>query len=139
MRQLTNFPADMRIERWLKDEYPGIADLQRAGIDSQLSEARQVLGRPVREFTAKRVYQPSVTMNAAYALYTAWLYNDPALADPYRTNGYGKAARRLAEPVWETPDGGHVGDVRATEDWARELGLGEWFRWAKLDELGAER
>lgn len=133
VKQVANFPADMRIERWMKESYDGLQDLQRRAIDMQIVEHNQVLRHEVRRFTPERVYNPSIAMNSAYAFYMSMLYNDWRFFEPYGKQGYEMLASELSLPVWGTRDDGHLSDIFAVNDWAQRFGIGGWFHWVRLE------
>ena len=77
VRQFCNIPVDMRIERWLYEEYSGLCTLQRTALRQQARENAKVLRRRVRTFTPEKVYHANAVMNAAYSAYLASFSSHP--------------------------------------------------------------
>ena len=65
--QLTDTPSDIRIERWIHDELPGICKEQEASLEDQLLTAALGLRPVVVAFTPRSVWQASTAMNYALA------------------------------------------------------------------------
>lgn len=135
VRQLTNYPADMRIERWLKSNYPGLDEPQERSIRHQLRENEQVLGRSVKDFTPSKVYDASASMNAGFAQYMSLLYEDNHLGGPHSRTPYWDTGRRLAEQVWSSKDAGYAGDVGSAQEWAQLFGVDGWLEWKHVNDL----
>ncbi len=132
IRQLGNFPVDMRIERWLSDEYPGLRAMQRDALSEQVREGKRTMGSSLREFTPPKVYRASNFMNAAYARYVDRLLRTGSFSAYGRTDFY-RLGRQWADEIWETPDHGYPGDMETIEKWSHALGLdGWWWEWRTL-------
>jgi len=135
IRQLTSYPADFRIERWLKERYRDLAEAQKESILHQLSENDKVLMTQARELTPSKVYDTSATMNASFAAYMSRFYEDASLADLYRHSAYWDVGRRLADDISFSGDGGYKSDVRSAKEWARLFRVEEWFEWRRVSDL----
>jgi len=53
VRQVTSFPTDMRIERWMFEQCPGIQRAQMTALAEQLRENEMVLRPKVQALTAR--------------------------------------------------------------------------------------
>jgi len=135
IRQLTNYPADMRIERWLKESYAGLAEVQEQSIRKQLRENEQVLTERISDFTPAKVYKASVTMNAVFARFRSLLYQDESPVWPYRRTPYWDSGYPPADEIWESGDAGYKSDVEAAKEWASYFDLEGWFEWKRVDEI----
>jgi hypothetical protein len=133
--QVTNYPADMRIERWLRTDYPALSEVQEMSLRDQLRENEMVLKPRVRGFTPPRVYTASATMNAGLAHYLSRLYESKRLAGPYESSDYWSQGWQLGELVWTSDDRGYIGDASTSSDWAKTFGLERWFEWKKLEDV----
>lgn len=133
--QVVNFPADMRIERWLRENYPGLGEPQEHSIRQQLIENEQPLRRQVKELTPTKVYKASATMNTAYARFMELMYEDDSMAVPYRRTPYWQQGIELSQEIWLTPDAGYRGDVQSAKEWARLFGVEDWFEWKSATAL----
>jgi hypothetical protein len=133
--QITNYPADFRIERWLHEEYPMLDDAQRASLRDQLRDNEKVLRSPVRRFTPRLVFDACAAMNAGLARYLSLMYEDSRLAGRYAYSEFWKRGCDLADSVWSTPNRGYTGDVETSKGWSRLFGLDGWYEWKHIDEV----
>lgn len=78
VRQVTSFPADIRIEAWLYDCYPRMRGVQVAALVEQLTENEKVLRPEVAALTPRTVYRASILINCAFAQSLALLLDEPA-------------------------------------------------------------
>ncbi len=130
MMQLANYPADMRIERWLKENYPALADVQLDSIRFIVEDSRKIgRDRTLTVLTPQKVYRAVIAMNAAYNKYMSYLFQDPQLIAGYDTLRHWEEGGKLADEIWYTPDTGHAGDVEETKKWAELFMLEKWFEW----------
>ena len=125
--QLRSMPIAIRVDEWLYRDYPTLADLQRKSIERQLQEAMHALGPSVRLFAPQRITDANVGMSCAFAKFWAATWNEPELALPFNSAGYGKIGDELLGLVQKldpSPDG----DRELVNQWAKRLGLGSWFQ-----------
>src|SRR3972149_8450484 len=59
IKQVTNIPVDMRIEKWLFDNYPELRKSQEVSIDRQMKECAAALSKRIQDLTPKRIYDAS--------------------------------------------------------------------------------
>jgi len=134
VRQVSNYPVDLRIEKWLFKEYPVMNDLHREALREQLREDQAVLASEIKLFTPRSVYEASVIMNCAFAARVCEMLGGSSLRLPYP-----KQLARAANELLATLDGegedDHRGDVRIVNRWAQRLGIANWYTWVRLDEL----
>lgn len=133
VRQVTSFPADMRIEGWMFEECPGMRGAQVTALVEQLRENEMVLRPEVRDLTPRTVYRASLAINSAFAQFLAPLLGEPTLLGPY-PNQPREEAHRLLREVAAQRDPGHLGDVAISKRWSEILGLSGWFRWTTLGD-----
>jgi hypothetical protein len=128
MLQLRWVPLGLRVNATIRQEYPGLIDLQDAFARRQLEENAQILGPEARDFTPEALYTRLVGMNAAYAEFWARMLNEPRLATPYADAGFGAMGRALldvADRVATAP----TSDRALVDEWARALGMTGWYEW----------
>jgi len=94
----------------------------------QLQDNQATLAPDVRKIAPTKVYKANVTMNAAFALFWARVWDDPALSLPYKSAGYDKPGARLLSILAEIPDE-PSSDRRLVDAWAAELSLSNWYEW----------
>lgn len=128
--QLANFPADLRIEAWIHDRFPGLRRIQERSLVEEVFRAYPSLQPQVARFTPARVYWPTMAMNAAQAYQVAQLYHRPELMEPFERSGFADVGGYLANLALEPADEGHRSDMAAVNRWAQELRLTGWFDWA---------
>ena len=131
--QLTNAPADFRIEEWLRREHPALRQSQQHSLGRMLE--RYVLAQVDRRMvtTPPLIRGANAELNAAAALQYAELFGDRSFVRHYPLNITNRSLRLLREAV-EEPDDGHQGDRRLTDHWAQRYGLRAWYRWVPVDE-----
>lgn len=134
IRQLANVPVDMRIERWLYEDYAGLREQQVPALEEQMRVNRQALAGAVRENTPRKLYYANNAMNAAYARYLAHLLRDSRYFNRYRGTAFDEVCRRLGDELWEAPDRGYAEDMRTIERWSTLFGLDRWWEWRSVDD-----
>lgn len=132
IRQLTNMPVDMRIERWLYEEHPGLREYQVPALIEQLRENFQVLSSQVKELTPRKVYEASNGLNAAYARYLSLMLAEDGHYSPYVGTPFERVGRELGDYQWMTTDLGYKGDVQAINRWSRYFGTIGWWEWRRI-------
>ena len=127
--QVTNIPADIRIERWLHRQFPQLRHIQARSLTVQLREYRMALAPQVQEVTPPPLFLASNAVNYAYAAEVGPLIGQAEATDIYSESGardLGDKLRHALGPVRP----GHQGHDRETADrWARILGIRGWYKW----------
>jgi hypothetical protein len=136
IRQVTNLPIDIRIERWIYRDHPGLHEAQRASLLTQLGENHQVLSPEIERHTPPTVYRASTAMNCAFARAIAQLYDEPALEAAYRGTAVWEIGTALFEGIDDVRDDA-AGDCALVDRWAEHLSVRGWFRWVPVDSLPA--
>lgn len=139
VRQVTNFPADFRIERWLREKYPGLQEFQEPALRRQHVEQLKTIEPEVKEMTSQLMFYATNFMNAAYGRYMARLFQNRQLFTPYRRTEFADRGKTMADGIWDSEDRGYFSDVADAQRWADDLGIGGWFEWRRLDEVQDER
>ena len=102
-------------------------------IISQINDNLGSLKASSRGQFPKAVYDASVGMNAAYAVFGGDLLGKPFLAVPYLSQGYGDLARELIG--LSLPDGeADLSDQTIIDDWAKALKLQGWYDWVVVTD-----
>lgn len=130
LHQLQNIPADMRIERWIRENYPGLSEMQNAALQHQAQKRKENISDPViRNEIHPEIHRVIAIMETAFIIYLGWLLKDKALEEPFGTSSSWMLARKLAQGVWESKDQGHIGDRATSDEWARILSLKKMYEW----------
>jgi hypothetical protein len=66
IRQLTNYPSDIMIEKWIYDDYPALRPIQLKSIQKQLADALNGLKDTVRQITPSKIFDASNIMNYVF-------------------------------------------------------------------------
>ncbi len=132
VRQVMNYPADMRIEKWLRSEYQGLNGIQEKALRRQLEDNLKAGSSEVKEMAPVRMFNGANVMNAAYGRYMSRLLADRNLFSMYRRTEFRDEGRALADEIWRSEDRGYYSDIRDTERWAERLGVDRWFEWRRL-------
>jgi len=132
VRQVSTYPADVRIEEWMFEQLPEMRSSQRAALVRQLKENELVLVPRVESITSQSVYRASVAMNCAFAHFAAALLQEPSLSGPYPDQARQKARKLFWELHCER-ESGNLGDVAVSKRWSEVLDLSGWFKWIRLD------
>ena len=125
--QLRSMPIAIRVDEWLFRDYPALAELQRKSIERQLQEAMHALGPSVRAFAPQRIIDANVGMSCAFAKFWAATWDEPEVAIPFTSAGYGKIGDELLGLV-QSLDRSPDGDRELANQWTERLGLEGWFQ-----------
>jgi hypothetical protein len=135
--QLSDTPADIRIERWIWNEFPALRDVQSESLKRQIATLHQVASERVRAVTPTSIWRASNAMNYALIRAVSELLHDRRLLGPYAGTWAERVGDELFAQAWHSPDLGLVDDQRLSTEWAERLGFSDWFEWKKLDSLPA--
>ena len=127
MLQLRSMPVGLRVDAWVRKEYPGLHEQQEDAARRQLAENQQALGPQVRQIAPERIYGASVGMSAAFAAFWGRTLADPSVVVPYRVAGLLALGEDLLRLLDEIPDEA-ASDKRLVEAWGDRIGVTGWFR-----------
>ncbi len=133
--QLTNTPADLRIERQIRDQYPELRATQVRALFDQTRGLRRTLSFEVARLTPATIHEAALLMNYVLVREIAHLYGRRDLLRPFARFTNRNLAEKLYEMATSAPDEGHAGDRKVIELYAERLGIGRWFAWVELDQL----
>jgi hypothetical protein len=122
--QLASFPADLRIEQWVHDSYPGIRELQR----------RSLIQEVHRSFPG---FAPEVIALTPPTIFRATMDGMPELVAPFEAHEFAAMGSYLSERVFGAADEGHRSDMAATNDWAQAVTLAGWITWQQPAASGS--
>ena len=126
--QLRSIPVGMRIDAWLAEEYPALADEQAASFAVQQEEALVSLSPKVREFSPDEIVAGSILLNAANALFCDRLVGTATYQVPFVAAGFGELGGTLLAIFDELP-ADPESDVALVDRWAAEIGLAGKYAW----------
>ncbi len=133
--QLRSIPLALRIDKWLRNEYPGLRTQQDMACHRQLKEGVAVLAPSVRNSMPKRITEASIAMNAAQALFWSEQWEDSKTIAPYKAVGLLEKARVLRGLLEKIP-GDPIHDPELIDAWGQELGIQDWYVLVPFGEGG---
>ena len=133
IKQLTNFPPDIMIEKWIYDEYPELRPYQSQIINKQYKEAVQGLSKRVAEVTPRKILNVSNTMNYAFFLILGRHFSVDYLGG-YRNSRYSDKGEELASITHDYVNN-YEGDIQMINKWSQFLELSHWFTWADFEDV----
>jgi hypothetical protein len=122
LTQLRTCPVGIRVDRWIRAQFPGLQDAQHLAAKQQLLQNEASLNPDLRNRFPKQVVDINTAMNAAFALFWAAESNEPRLLIPYTLLGVDAAGRRLLALLEDIPDD-PAHDKSLMEAWAKALGM----------------
>jgi hypothetical protein len=134
VRQVTNHPPDIMIEKWLFDDYSSLRPYQRKSIQKQLAESVAGLSNSVKRITPWTILEASNVMNYAFFRLLG-LHFGANFIRPYSNTPYMKRGKELAAITEKEYVNSYEGDVRMANRWAEFLGLASWFRWRDFEDV----
>ena len=134
IRQLTNLPSDIAIERWLCLDYPALHDAQNAALRWQLREAEAGLDRRVRVMTPRLIYESCNTMNYTFFLLVGETLG-VSLLGRYADSPYQDGGLRLAALTRSRPLDAYLDELAMIAAWAEHLGLSRWYEWTNFENV----
>lgn len=132
--QLRSIPVGMRIDAWLADEYPGLADEQAEALAAQQEDSLSCLSPQVRSSVPDEIVSASILLNAAHALFCDRLLGVTQYHVPYAASGFADLARGLLKVFDDLPPD-PASDCALVDAWAGELGLGGKYAWVPVPSL----
>ncbi len=123
---LRSVPIGFRISEWLTNKYTELNNLKREHIEKELNINKQSLSGKIKASTPQKVYDASLSISAAYALYWALKYNKHEWFNPYRLHGYNLAGHELIDLYQKIPKE-PINDYKLLEEWGKYLKIDEWF------------
>lgn len=132
MRQLSNYPPDLMIEKWLYKFYPELRPIQINVIQQQADNAAASLKQEVQNLTPSIIYEAANTMNFAY-FHILGKHFEMALDAPFRNTKFAREGEKLVRLTLGDEQDNYEGDTAMIHLWAEFLGLSGWFAWIDLE------
>jgi len=137
IRQVTNFPPDIMIEKWLYDDYLELRPYQLESIKKQHSEAIVGLKEDVRNLTPSKIYNASNIMNYAFFRIIGFHFQTNFLG-PYNQTTFVRKGKDLAAYTVANYVNDYEGDINMINYWADYFNLAKWFRWVGFEDIPAD-
>lgn len=136
VRQLTNYPIDIRIEQWLYRFYPELRPLQMRALVAQSRRAAEALSLEVQSLTPDFIFEAANTMHAAYFSILGKTL-ELELDQAFRNTPYAREARKLVALIEDEQTNSYEADVGMIHLWAEFFDLTDWFAWIDLEAIPA--
>lgn len=134
IRQLTNYPSDIVIEKWIYDEYPTLRTIQLESIQKQLADALYGLKETVKQITPPRIFDASNIMNYVFFRILG-LHFGTNFIKPYSNTPYVNRGKALASIMESKRLDSYEADVIMVNTWADFLHLSNWFQWTGFENV----
>jgi hypothetical protein len=134
IRQVTNHPPDIMIEKWLYDEYPSLRPYQSKSIEKQLGESLAGLGDSVKQITPRTIMEASNIMNYAFFRLLG-MHLRTNFIRPYNNTPYVNRGKELAAVTEKEYVNTYEGDILMADRWAKLLRLADWFKWRDFEDV----
>jgi len=131
VRQVTNFPPDIMIEKWIYDEYPKLRPYQSRCINKQHKEALDGLSKEVMKISPQKILDASNIMNYAFFRIIG-IHFGVNYVRPYNSSPYFDRGKKLAT-ITENYVDSYEGDIEMINKWADFLNLSGWFTWTHFE------
>jgi hypothetical protein len=132
--QLTSYPSDIMIEKWIYDGYPELRPYQLQSLERQNKQALMGISRNVQMITPAKIYNASNIMN--YTFFNVLSDHIKAdLAKPYRNTPFSKKGKQLIKLTEKDYPNTYEGDISMIDKWAEFLGLSKWFEWVGFEDV----
>ena len=134
MTQLSSAPIGLRVDKWIRRDYPSLHELQEAEVRREQKENLEVLGESTRKMFPEKIYRGNIAINAAQAEFWSQVLQEPPLRSPYKGSRYYKKGMKLLNAWADIPDD-PAEDRQLVDTWAKELGVADWYRWIPFEEM----
>ena len=132
VRQVTNYPADIIIEKWIYDNYPKLRKQQLESIEKQAKEAMEGL-KTESDLIPEKIRYCSNVMNYAFFRIIGYHIKHNFIK-PFSGTRYLNAGKELTEMTEKEYINNFNGDVEMTKKWAKFLNIEKWFMWVDFEK-----
>ncbi len=134
IKQLTNFPSDIMIEKWIYDKYAELRSYQAQSIQRQYNEAALTLSFDVEKMTPKKILIASSGMNCAFFRILGMYFNSNYQANRFDRSPYSKIGEKLIT-LQRSQQDNYKGDIATITKWGEALNLSHWFAWKDFEDI----
>jgi hypothetical protein len=125
---LRSVPLGLRVSEKLSLEYPELLDLEVAHVEQELHINQHTLTDQIRAAMPQEVFNPTQSINAAFAAFWAERLEQPHIVNPYRLAGFETQAGKLLKLCDEIPND-PARDCELIDSWADHLQIRDWYTW----------
>ena len=125
---LRSVPLGLRISEKLSLDYPELIDLESKQVEKELNINKETLTESIREVMPQEVFDPTQSINAAFAIFWAGRLERPEIINPYRLSGFESQGSELLKIYEGIPDD-PTNDCELIDRWAKYLQIRDWYTW----------
>lgn len=125
---LRSVPLGLRVSEKLSLAYPELLDLEVAHVERELQINKETLADPIRAAMPQEVFNPTQSINAAFAAFWAERLERPAILTPYRLAGFESRGSELLKICDDLPND-PANDCELIDRWANHLQIRDWYTW----------
>jgi len=134
IRQLTNYPTDIMIEKWIFDQFPKLRHLQMESLKRQHADALNSLSEPVSKMTPYTILFASNVMNYAFFRLLGFHIGHNFIQQ-YSSTPYINKGKELASLTEKEYVDSHQGDNTMIDKWATFFNISNWFKWRGFEDV----
>jgi len=134
IRQVTNLPPDIMIEKWIYDQFPNLRTLQLKSLNKQLVESISGLSEAVRRITPYTILFASNVVNYAFFRILG-LHIGQNFIKRYSSTPYLDKGKELFSITERDYDDSHQGDNLMIDKWAAFVNISDWFKWRGFEDV----
>ena len=134
VRQLTNQPIDLLIEKWLYNDYPNLRSIQLDSLVEQNRLALQGASKDVKKIIPSFFYNKANLMNAAYTDLLSQVVRYKLVRDWKKLDFYAESKSLSLilniDKGWMPEE-----DYEKVNAWAELLDLHDFFMWSPFEDI----
>jgi hypothetical protein len=134
IRQVTNLPPDIMIEKWIYDQFPILRPLQLKSLKKQHSESMAGLAETSHRVTPHTILFASNVMNYAFFRILG-LHVGQNFVREYSSTRYIGKGKELASITERNYTDSHEGDNVMIDKWAAFVNISDWFKWRGFEDV----
>lgn len=131
---LVNFPMDIRVEQWIHDTFPSVRTTQNSFLKQEVKNAEDSFNDTITSEAFPSTMYRHKAMIAARAVHIASLCEDTSILEPFANPKIMQLGERLVQIILAPVDEGNRSDMRAIDNWAKELNMDGWYQWVRHGE-----
>jgi hypothetical protein len=135
--QVNNLPVDVRIERWIYNTYPGLREEQAQYLRNQALACVSAFSKELTKVTSPKVFRCNRSMVYAYLKAISLLIGGDIIQHFDSHPEIVEVGEWLFKFL-DCPDLGYLQDIETTNEWAKFLGLTDWFSWTDFENVPVE-
>jgi len=125
---LRSVPLGLRISEKLSLDHPELLDLESTQVEKELRLNKESLTESIREVMPQEVFDPTQSINAAFAIFWAGRLERSEIVNPYRLAGFESQGTELLKIYEEIPND-PKNDYELIDRWADYLHIRDWYTW----------